>query len=275
MEKFLLTVFFKISGIGSASGLVYTDNSLFLISDNSGFLYEYHMDSAVLKSHPVIGEASANILKKNKPDFEAIALKGNELHLFGSGSTEKRNRQFIFNPKTQQVTEENLQPLYQKIKTAAAISDDDLNIEGALYYKDHLYLFQRGNGANSHNGIAIINPNSNENGHIQFQSIQLPKIKHVETTFTDAIVVGDKIYFLAAAEDTVSTYEDGEILGSIMGCIDIETFHIDFTHQISNQHKFEGLTLYKNAENEIEFLLCEDNDSELLDSTIYKLTLKK
>lgn len=274
MEKFLLTVFFKITGIGSASGLVYTDNSLFIISDNSGFLYEYHMDSVALKQHSLIDNASENILKKNKPDFEAIALKGKELHIFGSGSTEKRNRQFIFNTKTHQVSEENLQPLYQKIKTRVNISDDDLNIEGALYYKDKMYLFQRGNGANSHNGIAIISTNPNENDAIQFQPVKLPKIKHVETTFTDAIVVGDKIYFLAAAEDTNSTYDDGEVLGSIIGCMDIKTFTIDFSYEISNQHKFEGLTFFEKTGEGITFLLCEDNDKEELESKIYKLEIK-
>ncbi len=270
MEKFLLTVFFKIAGIGSASGIVYQNNSMYIISDNSGFLYEYDIHSVHLKQHPLINNSTENILKKNKPDFEAIVLKGNELHVFGSGSTEKRNRKLIFDTKTQQTSEVNLGPLYQQIKNETHISDDDLNIEGALYYKDDLYLFQRGNGANSKNGIAIIKKDT-----IQFQAVQLPKIKHVEATFTDAILVGDKIYFLAAAEDTTSTYNDGEVLGSIIGCMDITTFKIDYTHQISNNHKFEGLTLFENTKDKIEFLLCEDNDKEDLESNIYKLVVKK
>lgn len=271
MKNFQLTTFLEINGIGSASGLVYQNQSLFIISDNSGFLYEYNINTAVLKQHILINNSSENILKKNKPDFEAIALKGNELHIFGSGSTEKRNRQFIFNIKTLTTSEENLAPLYQKIKETAGISDDELNIEGAIFHQNHLYLFQRGNGINSKNGIIkIVN-----NDTIGFQVITLPKIKHVETSFTDAIVVENKIYFLAAAEDTISTYEDGEILGSIIGCINLETLKLENTIQISNQHKFEGLTLYKNSEDTMEFLLCEDNDTEALESKIYLLTLSK
>jgi hypothetical protein len=271
MEKFLLTVFFKIAGISSASGIVLQDNSLFIISDNSGFLYEYNMHSLHLKQHVLIDNSKENILKKNKPDFEAITLNGNELHVFGSGSTKKRNRQLIFNTKTKQTSEVNLEPLYQKIKKESHISNDDLNIEGALYYKDNLHLFQRGNGANAKNGIAIVN----NNGNINFQNIKLPKIKHVETSFTDAILVHNKIYFLASAEDTISTYDDGEVLGSIIGCIDIESFKIDFTIQISNSHKFEGITLFKKSESHLEFLLCEDNDTEELETKIYKLTISK
>ena len=48
-----------------------------------------------------------------------------------------------------------------------------------------------------------------------FVTVKLPKISNVEFTFTDAILVDNFIYFLASAEDTISTYEDGEVLGSI------------------------------------------------------------
>ena len=101
----------------------------------------------------------------------------------------------------------------------------------------------------------------------------MPKIKHVETSFTDAILVEDKIYFLATAEDTSSTYYDGEILGSIIGGMNSKTFEIEFTKKITDTNKFEGLTLYSKTNDKIEFLLCEDNDSEVLESTIYKLVL--
>jgi hypothetical protein len=54
-----------------------------------------------------------------------------------------------------------------------------------------------------------------------------------------------------------------------------ETFEVLETQIISNSHKFEGITLYQNEEKEIKFLLCEDTDTEVLESKIYKLTLKK
>ena len=275
MEKIQLTAFLKILGIGAASGIVYTNNSLFVISDNSGFLYQYQLQNNHLLKHPLIENPSENILKKLKSDFESITLKGNELHIFGSGSTRNRNKKIIFNLKNNSIQEYDLSELYKNIKTSISISDDELNIEGAFYYNEDLHLLQRGNGANSKNGMLKINFNGNINDKIQFQSVQLPKIKHIETSFTDAIVVENKIYFLACAEDTLSTYDDGDILGSLIGCMDIATFKIDFTHQISNTHKFEGLTLYQKTETEIIFLLCEDNDSEDLESTIYKIVLEK
>ncbi|MDZ4331864.1 MAG: hypothetical protein U0945_14930, partial [Flavobacterium sp.] len=60
MEKFTLELLFQIIGIGSASGLIYKDNSLLIIGDNSGFLYEYQMDSKDLKRHPLLENPTEN-----------------------------------------------------------------------------------------------------------------------------------------------------------------------------------------------------------------------
>ena len=45
MDKFKLELFFQILGIGATSGLVFENDSLFLISDSSSFLYEYNFSS--------------------------------------------------------------------------------------------------------------------------------------------------------------------------------------------------------------------------------------
>lgn len=273
MDRFTIELLFQIIGIGSASGLIYRDNSLFVISDNSSFLYEYHIPEKELSKIKLFENAQENIPKKDKFDFESIALKGNKLHLLGSGSTSKREKIIIYNLETGAITEKDLSKLYKKLKETTSISDDELNIEGTLFCNEKWHLFQRGNGANSKNGIAILNEKLDENSAIEFIPIQLPKIKHVETSFTDAILVEDKIYFLATAEDTTSTYDDGEILGSLIGRMDCKTFRIDFTLKISDNKKFEGLTLYKKIETEIQFLICEDNDSEILETNIYKLSI--
>jgi hypothetical protein len=64
MEKFLLSAFLNISGIGAASGIVYTYNSLFIISDSSGFLYQYQLQTKQLSKHALIANPSENIVKK-------------------------------------------------------------------------------------------------------------------------------------------------------------------------------------------------------------------
>jgi len=269
MEKIQLLTFLTIQGIGAASGIVFHNNSLFIVSDNSGYLFEQKIDSQHLIKHALVAGTSVNIEKKRKPDFEAITLKENELHVFGSGSTSNRNKKVVFDIDSKKITEIDFSETYSDLKKVAHFTDDDLNIEGALYHQDHLFLFQRGNGLTAKNGIFKI-----YNSTIKFHPITLPKIKHVETSFTDAILIGDKIYFLAAAEDTISTYEDGEVLGTIMGIMNVATLEIEKTIQLSPTHKLEGLTLFKKTEKELTFLLCEDNDTEDLNATIYKVKIK-
>ena len=269
MEKIQLLAFLTIQGIGAASGIVFHNNSLFIVSDNSGYLFEQKLDKSPLIKHSLIKDASVNIEKKRKPDFEAITLKENELHVFGSGSTINRNKKVIYNLNTKEVQEIDFSSTYEGLKSKFKMSDDDLNIEGALYNNETLFLFQRGNGLTAKNGVFKI---STDNQYEFFQ-ISLPKIKHVETSFTDAILIENKIYFLAAAEDTISTYEDGEVLGTIMGIMNTETFELEKHIQLSPTHKLEGLTLFEKQGNQLTFLLCEDNDTEDLNATIYKLVL--
>ncbi len=273
MQNFILELQFKINGIGSASGLVFKDNSLFIISDNSSFLYEYHVQKDLLSKIELVANSQENIPKKDKYDFESIALKGNKIHILGSGSTSKREKRITYNLETREIKEKDLSKVYQNLKQTTSISNDELNIEGAIFYYEKWFLFQRGNGLNSRNGIYKINSLKTE-FHTEFITVALPKIKHIETSFTDAILIEDKIYFLATAEDTISTYDDGEILGSLIGRMNSKTFEIEFIQKISDSHKFEGLTLYSKTETEIQFLICEDNDTEVLETNIYKLSLK-
>ena len=273
MENFKLTNLFTIKGIAAPSGLLYTQNVLFLISDSSNFLYQYDIDKKLLLKFQLIKEAKENIEKAEKPDLESITQHGNQLIMLGSGSTKKRNSMFTLDLGSDALQSQDLSALYQKLKDVGSFTDDQLNIEGAIYAHQTMLLFQRGNSKNSQNGIFII-PNHQEDG-IRFVPISLPTLDNVETTFTDAILVGDKIYFLACAENTTSTYEDGKVLGTILGVMHAPTFEIIDVQLLSEHQKFEGITLYNETETELEFLLCEDNDTETIEAEIYKLTLKK
>lgn len=272
MENFKLTNLFTIKGITAPSGLWYTQNVLFVISDSSHFLYQYDIAKKLLLKFPLVKEAKENIEKAEKPDLESITQYGNQLIMLASGSTEKRNSMFTLDLGSDALKSQDLTALYQKLKDVGSFSDDQLNIEGAIYVNQTMLLFQRGNSKNSQNGIFII-LNHQEDG-IRFVPISLPTLDDVETTFTDAILVGDTIYFLACAENTTSTYEDGEVLGTILGIMHAPTFEIIEVHLLSEHQKFEGITLYNETESELEFLLCEDNDTEALEATIYKLSLK-
>ncbi len=269
---FKIAPFTTIDGIGAASGLVFNDKNLFIIGDNSGFLFQYNIQNSNLLKHPLVDNASDSIIKKDKPDFESITLHEDKLLIFGSGSTKKRENRVKFDLKNQETSTKDISKLYGKLKQKANFTDDDLNIEGVFYFNNNQYYVNRGNSQTAPNGIFVYNK---EFDNVFFKSFELPIINQVMVSFTDAICHKNKIYFLACAENTTDTYNDGEIYGSVFGIIDLLTFEIEKTIQITDNQKFEGLTIYSEQENEINFLLCEDNDTEDLQSTIYQLTINK
>jgi hypothetical protein len=276
MEKFTLELLFQIIGIGSASGLIYKDNSVFVIGDNSSFLYEYAVDSKDLKRHPLQENPMENTPKKDKSDFESITSYENSIYVFGSGSTENRNKMIQLDSKNQTIQKKtDLTDLYSVMQSFGEIKPEDFNIEGAIYNGQNWFLFNRGNGKSKKNVVFTIHgKNLTNEFNILFNDYKLPKINGVRASFTDAILVENKIYFLATAEDSDSTYLDGAILGSCIGRIDSKTMKIEFIEKISDSHKFEGITLYSRNNETIDFLLCEDNDTEVLEANIYKLKLK-
>lgn len=270
MKQVALELFLQIAGIGSASGLVYNEPSLYVISDNSTFLYRYDTGSKRLETIALSETPSNIIAKKDKPDFEAIAQKDGKLYLVGSGSTAKRNEIAVYNPEQKSVTRQNLKPLYDLLSSHANLDKNQLNIEGLMFHEQDVLLFQRGNGESGNNGIFTL-VKLDPNATIDYIPVVLPKIGGVPASFTDATRVNGRVFFLASAEDSNSTYLDGEVAGSLIGEIDLQKRAIVSYQIIPGKHKFEGLTFYSIDQNSITFLACEDNDTDLLESAIYKL----
>lgn len=271
MGKFQLQLFFQIMGIGSASGLLYHDNSLFIISDNSSFLYEYKIAAKTLHKIALTDNPTENIPKKDKPDFESITIFNDTIFILGSGSTSNRKKIITYHTITKKIKIQDFSKSFDSLMKIGAISAENINIEGFIATANKTLLFQRGNGLQAKNGIFEIFKN---NKVIKFTPITLPKINNIEASFTDAILVNQTIYFLAAVENTTSTYDDGEILGTFLGKMRLEDFSIETSHLISTKNKFEGITLFQQNKTEIEFLLCEDNDTDLQETIIYKLKFK-
>jgi len=281
MQKFQLELLFRIIGIGSASGLFFNGSSLFLISDNSHMLYEYKLADKKLERIAIAPQNHTgpleNVAKKDKADYEALTAMGDDLYLFGSGSTEKRNTILHIDSQSKKVYPPiDATDLYLAMQGFSEIDAENFNIEAAVNNGSTWYLFNRGNGPKGQNGIFTLNGDINETSfQIIYNDVTLPHIEGASAGFTDAVLVDGKLYFIAAAEKSESTYHDGEVAGTLIGRIDPESMEIEFTEVISQKNKFEGITLYKNTTNTIEFLLCEDTDSEVAESDIYKLTIPK
>jgi hypothetical protein len=281
MQKFTLELLFRIIGIGSASGLFYNNNSLYLISDSSHMLYHYNMEDKTIERTPLVSKDYAgqleNVPKKDKADYEAIAAKGDDLYLFGSGSTENRNLIAHINYKSKEVHPHiDATDLYLVMQEFGNISPEDFNIEAAVNDGEVWYLLNRGNGPKSENGIFTLTGTIDDTAfQIVYNKIKLPKIKKAQAGFTDAVKVGDKLYFIAAAEGGASTYADGDVAGTLIGRINLDKMKVEFTEVISLKNKFEGITFFKEEGKNLEFLLCEDTDKDEKESDIYKIIMKR
>lgn len=264
-----------IHGISSASGLIWKNESLYIISDNSDVLYVFQKSGRLNKiSLLESGELMENRPKPEKSDYEAITEDQESFYIFGSGSTPIRNRLAVVSKNDFSVSVRSLDSLYLRLKSQGNVDDENFNIEGAIIQEANLFLFNRGNGPKRQNGIFEINNwKQEEKQTVNFHPISLPPIQNSGFGFTDAVLVEDKIYFLAAAEAVASTYEDGEILGSIIGRMDFKTFTVETTQFIPDKFKLEGITLFKKDADFLYFLICEDPDDGGMESEIFELKL--
>jgi hypothetical protein len=67
MQNITLKTFCQISGIGAASGLFFKYDSLFIISDNSTFLYQYDLLGEKLTKIELFEDSQDSIVKKTNP----------------------------------------------------------------------------------------------------------------------------------------------------------------------------------------------------------------
>ena len=266
------TALYAIKDVGAASGLIHKNGQLYIISDNSNYLYRYTIGQQELQRILVLDRGiNEDVPKKYKADFEAVTDIDGTLYLFGSGSSRNRKALVKYSPDAQKVEKQSLHRLYRRLQRRFDVGQDDFNIEGALTIGDELWLFNRGNGPGAKNGIFILNKADFKPK--AFHPIPMSQLNGVALGFSDAILIDSKVYFIAAAEGEGSTYHDGEIQGTVLGCLDPTNMKMDFIETISTSQKFEGLALEKKADKQIDFLLCEDPDDGGSSSTIYQLRL--
>lgn len=162
----------------------------------------------------------------------------------------------------------------------------ELNIEGVAVYGDLLHLFNRGR-----NIIFSFSPNhfmayckTGTDFPIPKTSLfSLPEINGLQAGFSGATTFKEKPYFIftAAIEDTPNAYDDGDIVGSFIGVIEIKNGEIseDFLiKQIPNPGfplKVESVISDKVlSETQTDLVLVTDNDGRPSEIIRARMTLK-
>lgn len=223
--------------VPSASGVEMMGEEIFMIGDNSPWLYRLDQTYEVTDRYQVFSTEDLEegiIPKARKPDFEAMAITdwGQEklLLLFGSGSKSPERDSVVImglEKRAGDVSTYSVKHFYEQIKRSANLGEEDLNIEGAAVVGDSLYLFNRGKNIVIRSTVdgflrqVIAHESYPE---LEIINVELPEIKGIKAGFSGAAVVPGqrKILFTASVENTENWIADGEILGSFVGTIDLD-----------------------------------------------------
>ncbi|WP_409477704.1 DUF6929 family protein [Pseudobdellovibrio sp. HCB154] len=277
-------------GVKAASGLVKVGNTFYVIADDEVSLAEFKFEGDTKANYIQLLEKElpddAVQRKKQKPDWESlvqleIAKDKKILLAVPSGSTDNRMIGAFLRLDQAGLVDKSAKPVtvdFSEIYKSLKVQFAELNIEGACVLNNKLKLFQRGNGAAGKN--AVIDIDLSGFCH-DLEKATAIKAQHVLATtefnlghldghkldFTDACVVGDKVWFLAVAEDSQSTYDDGQYYGAIIGCLDAsgkETVR----YEIDCATKPEGLWVDLESQR-LCFYVVTDADSSSIFATIY------
>jgi hypothetical protein len=272
--------------VAAASGVVQRGDFVYVIGDDELFLAVFELaGGAPGRLERVFGgelPADRDARKAAKPDLEALTVlppfedhpQGALLGL-GSGSTAARDRGFVWGLAADgslrgRAGEIELTPLYDLLRAELG----ELNIEGAAVVGERLWLLQRGNselGVNVVAELALAEVMDSLVHDRAFAASELRRVRAYDLgdlggaklTFSDASPLGGELLvFTASAESSPNTYEDGDILGSVVGTIDRHG-DVRRLRTIDRTYKVEGVHAMLETGVMTLTLVCDQDDSEV------------
>ncbi|MFN0204139.1 MAG: DUF6929 family protein [Bacteroidia bacterium] len=267
-----------LSHISSASGVEFFEEKLYIMGDDIATLFVCDVKGNPLEKIQLFDTEHLNrIPKKQKPDFEAMAIveKEGELYLALAGSGSKniyRDKLLLVKLQGQnkhKVLRRSLVNFYDMLRDLPEIKE--LNIEGLVEINGLHIFFQRG-GVFQDNYV-IISDLFEDVASFNLFDLATPSIEGIKTGISGAAYHAetDSLWLCASAEDTSNAIDDGEIKGS---CIAVM---YDFHAKKANEHfvideywipsflkgqKIESLALKKVVENQrFQFFAVADNDN--------------
>lgn len=282
--KISLTEIISLDNIPGASGIGSNDKHIVIIGDNSPYLYLLDHDTkplGIIPIYPLDNVENGEIPKKIKPDFEALELLKGETHeeifIFGSGSRSPQRDIFIHvtlstEPK---VKTYSLVSFYDQLRKMDIMNNFELNIEAVAIHENKLLLLNRGKNLiftyDYRDFLRFLNeeipypqPIVNE--------LNLPQINGFISGFSGATVIPgtSTLLFTTSVEDTPNAYDDGKVLGSYIGMVDLNHFDNSLKYQLVKDEeqkplkiKIESVSIFNQiSPNELELLMVTDSDGD-------------
>lgn len=283
----------------SASGIAVLEDSVHVGGDNSPWLFTVDDQFRVIgrsqiKEWPT--DDNGRIPKAIKPDLESMATVtdgGTDfLILLGSGS-EPRTREtgFVVSGGGTVMYETDMEAAYTELKTAAKI--DQLNLEGLAVSDSEIFMLNRINGGGniifrvgSQQFLDYMFGRASTLGELKVFKLKLPEIEGFEAGLSGADFWRERnsIIFTASVEATKNSYDDGQILGSFIGVVGIDSLRQDALNDMTAvshlvqaggkpiRTKLESIVIRAHENTSIRGIAVSDNDDGSSDFLNYSLT---
>ncbi|MCK6588050.1 MAG: hypothetical protein L6Q76_10740 [Polyangiaceae bacterium] len=208
--------------VRAGSALLRAGDRLLVVQDDAFEIVWIDLPSLSL-DRVALHSAGSALPKHKKPDFEA-AFTGPDGTLVIIGSASAPQRRFIARIESSRAEAEIVDSgaLFDAVAEALGTTP---NIEGAALAGENVTLLHRGSGGAPFANAAVDVPleaffgGAPKAGNVR--RFDLGSIDGVALTFTDAAPLeGDRLLYLAVAEDTPDAIADGPVLGGAVGVIE-------------------------------------------------------
>jgi hypothetical protein len=232
-----------LAGVRAGSALVWHEGRLLVVQDDAASAV--WVDVASRQTERLVFEGTGEQLEKcKKPDFEVAFLgPGFVVTILGSGSSPRRCRRAVVDLETNAVRIVDETILFAALEKALGCVP---NLEGGVIDHDRLRLFHRGAGRDR---SAIVDVHIDvlagaEPRILAMTPFDLGDMNGVPLHFTDATFIGERLVYLAVAEDTPNAIDDGPIAGAALGFIDAQGANWTTLLELSGEastRKVEGI----------------------------------
>jgi len=288
-EPLKIDSFKNMTEIPSASGVVVVNNEIWMVGDDSPYLFQFDMNLDLIQKYKISAADSMfnnRVVKSEKADFESLAVFKNDLLILSSGSKVNfRDSIFIFNlEKSQLIRKFNIRTLYNQFLNIGDFDSlQQINIEGFAYAMDHFFILNRGNIGHKNFIFRIEKEeflrylSENKIPNIETLIFYLPEIDAFRSGFSGACLSkdGEYLFFTSSVEATNDVYQDGEVLGSFIGRINLNTNQMNYWPLKENDQfvktKLESISIIEQKTDYVRFICTSDDDDGT--SGVYHLTL--
>ena len=208
-----------LADVRAGSALVWHEGRLLVVQDDAASAV--WVDPASGRTERLVLEGTGEQLEKSKkPDFEVAFIgPGREVTILGSGSSPQRRRGAIVDLDSRAVCIVDYAMLFEELEKALGVVP---NLEGGVIWQGDLLLFHRGAGVDL-SAIVEVHLDVLQGDSPRILSVKPFDLGHVNGVplhFTDATILGERIVYLAVAEDTPNAIDDGPIAGAALGFIE-------------------------------------------------------